>query len=495
MRQLIGTAIAALMVASGASAQTASLQSAASSLGVADLSAVTVSATGKWYRFAQAPTPSKGWPQYEVTNFTETVDYSAPAAQIDMTRSETKTERNRPLITQTVHEFVSGDYAWNSVAGRPGAPVVTQPQPTSRDARLADIWASPQGFIKAALANKARVTTTSGGADVAFTQGGEKFEGRINAKGEVESVRTWQTNPVLGDMEIVFSYADYRDFQGLLFPGRVVRTQGGFPVWDLTVSDVKRNPSVAISVPELVRTYKASLPPVTILQLAEGVYEFDGGDYNTVAIEQKDRIVVVEAPVDEARSLAVIAKIKAVMAAKPIKYVINTHAHFDQAGGLRTYVAEGATIVTADVNRPFYEAAWKAPHTLQPDRMSQSGKKATFETFSEKHVISDAMRPIEIYPILGSGHSDGFAMVYLPAEKFLFEADAFSLPPENSRPPETPNPYNVNLFRNITRLKLDVRLLAPLQGKVGHMSDLRTAIGNAVVSEGTGACQQEAFYC
>ena len=40
---------------------------------------------------------------------------------------------------------------------------------------------------------------------------------------------------------------------------------------------------------------------------------------------------------------------------KPIKYLINTHHHFDHASGIRTYAAEGITIVTHEINRPYYE--------------------------------------------------------------------------------------------------------------------------------------------
>jgi len=37
---------------------------------------------------------------------------------------------------------------------------------------------------------------------------------------------------------------------------------------------------------------------------------------------------------------------------KPIKYVVNTHHHFDHAGGLGLFVAEGAIIITHEVNKP-----------------------------------------------------------------------------------------------------------------------------------------------
>ena len=59
---------------------------------------------------------------------------------------------------------------------------------------------------------------------------------------------------------------------------------------------------------------------------------------------------------------------------KPIKYLVNTHHHFDHSGGIRTYVAEGATVITNAGNKAFYESAWKAPRTLDADKLAQNPK-------------------------------------------------------------------------------------------------------------------------
>jgi len=194
-------------------------------------------------------------------------------------------------------------------------------------------------------------------------------------------------------------------------------------------------------------------------------------------IDQKDHIVVVEGPQNEARSAAVIAKVKETIPNKPIKYLVNTHAHFDHSGGVRTFVDEGATIVTHQDNKPYYQKAWDAPHTINPDKLAQSKKTATFETFGDKHVLTDGSRTIEIYKIAGGGHNDAFAMVYLPKEKILIEGDAYTPLAANAPPPAAANPFAVNLDENITRLKLDVKQIAPLHGPgVATMADLKTFI-------------------
>ena len=342
-----------------------------------------------------------------------------------------------------------------------------------------EIWATPHGFLKAAAANNATTQPASGGSDVSFTVDGKhKYVGRINAQNQLERVATSIDNAILGDTPVEIKYSEYRDFGGVMFPARIVRSQGGYPVLDITVSKVAANPAVEIAVPETVRNFTPPTVNVEMEKLADGVYSVKGGTHHSVAIAQRDHIVVVEAPLNEARSTAVIAKVKETIPNKPIRYLINTHHHFDHSGGLRTYVDEGATIVTHALNKPYYEQAWAAPRTINADKLAASKKSATFETFTDKHVLTDGRRTIEIHHIAGSGHNDAFAMVYLPAEKILVEVDAYAPPAAGAPPPAVPSPFAVNLYENIQRLKLDVRQIAALHGpRVATMADLRAFIG------------------
>ena len=117
------------------------------------------------------------------------------------------------------------------------------------------------------------------------------------------------------------------------------------------------------------------------------------------------------------------------------------------------------TIVTHHANRAGYETAWAAPRTLEPDRLARSKKTPPFQTFTEKEVLTDGARTIEIDHIANSPHAEGFAMVYLPAEKILVEADAYTPADLTVTPPQAPVVWpeaTLNLFLNIQRLKLDI---------------------------------------
>lgn len=187
---------------------------------------------------------------------------------------------------------------------------------------------------------------------------------------------------------------------------------------------------------------------------------------------------MIEAPLNEERSLAVIAKAKELIPNKPIKFLVNTHAHFDHAGGLRTFVDEGAAIVTIEPNQAYYQKVWATPHSIKPDHLEASKKAAQFVSFNGKYVLTDGKRPIEIHSIAGNGHNDAFVLAYLPNEKILVEADAYTPTAANAPVPTALNPYSVNLYENIQKLNLNVDKIAALHGpRVVTLADLKTVIG------------------
>jgi glyoxylase-like metal-dependent hydrolase (beta-lactamase superfamily II) len=476
-------ALTAALAAAGCSTQkTHPLDLASQTAGHSDVKSIEFSGKGRWYQFGQAPNPGLPWPPFEVQNYTADIDYANASARVQISRKQIiEPGRNRPAPTlQKVEQFISGNTAWNMAppsANAPNpAPVITA-QPAAVEERAAEIWSTPRGFVKAAIQHHAEQKDVDGGTEVSFTIGGKyRYVGFLNDKHQLEKVQTWIDNPVLGDTLVETRYSDYKDFGGIRFPGHISRSQGGFPVLDIDVTEVKANPAVSIGIPPAAA--KAPAVKVTVNELAKGVYYLTGGTHHSIAIDQKDHIVLVEAPQNEERSLALIAKLKEVVPNKPVKYLINTHAHFDHAGGLRTFVDAGATIVTPEPNPAYYEVVWAAPHTIRPDRLAHSKKPARFESFTGKHVLSDGKRTIEIHNLTGNSHNDAFAAVYLPKEKLLIEADAYTSAAVNVPPPASPNPYSVNLFDNIRKLKLNVEKIAALHGpRVATLDDLRAAIG------------------
>ena len=243
--------------------------------------------------------------------------------------------------------------------------------------RVHDLWTTPHGVIKAAMANNAtaamRMVDGKALTAVSFAVPGRyRAVALINAQGLVEQIDSVQPHPVMGDTASTIVFSDYKDTGGVKFPMRIRQSMGGFPVLDLAVNDVKTNAAAAIEVPALVTAFVES--PVAT-KAAEGVWFLAGGSHNSVAIEMKDHVMVVESPLYDGRAVPTLQEAKKVAGNKPIRFVVNSHHHFDHAGGLRSAVAEGATLVTSELARPFYETMLANPTALNLTRCKRPAKK------------------------------------------------------------------------------------------------------------------------
>jgi glyoxylase-like metal-dependent hydrolase (beta-lactamase superfamily II) len=134
-------------------------------------------------------------------------------------------------------------------------------------------------------------------------------------------------------------------------------------------------------------------------------------------------------------------------------------------GGIRTAIDEGATIITHETNRALLERATSAPFTIEPDRLSRSKKPLKLETVGAERTLDDGTRTIKLYTMTGFDHTDDMLMVYLPKERILAEADAYTPPATPTTPLIAPKvPYAAALYANVRRLKLDVETIAPFHG-------------------------------
>jgi glyoxylase-like metal-dependent hydrolase (beta-lactamase superfamily II) len=354
----------------------------------------------------------------------------------------------------------------------------------------------PEGFLRVALEKNATVKSEKikGKPYTVLSFMGDNkapVNGYINELSYVEKVETTIDNNVLGDIVWDAVYTDWKDFGGLKFPTRIEQYQGTPKFFELTVSDVKPNAPVDLTPPAGRGGRggpggpggRGGQPPASISEDLGGGFWLITGGYAAIVGDYKDYIVVVEGPQNDMRATQIIAEAKRLVPNKPIKYVINTHAHFDHSGGLRAFVAEGATIITHQINKPYYEKIFKDPHTLVPDKLSQMSPqpKVKIETMTEKKVVTDGEHTIELFHVQGSTHNEGMIIAYLPKQKVLLEADEFNVGPANAPTPASINPYHTNLLANVERLKLDVDRIIPVHlpgdNRKVTMAELYTAAG------------------
>jgi glyoxylase-like metal-dependent hydrolase (beta-lactamase superfamily II) len=438
------------------------VSNALKALGVDNLKTIEYSGSGQDFALGQAPNPGSPWPKFNDKTYTRVIDFEAPASRLQTVR----TQAENPPRGGGAQPIV-GELTQNQVIA-PGSPeAATLPEEL--------MMALPCGFLRfAAAAKGAEVKSKAMGGKrytvLSFTAPNKaRVSGYLNDQNIVERVETKIDNPVLGDMLFETRFTEYRDFGGVKFPTHIVQSQGGYPVLDLRVTDVK--PNVPTGLHTMQASRAAGAPVVASEKLDGGTYLiYIHGGHASIAVDFKDYIVVIEGPQDDERALAIIAEAKRLIPNKPIQYVVNTHTHFDHAGGLRASVAEGATVITHELNKPYYEKVWANPHTLTPDKLTQNPKKPRFKTMTEKLVLTDGNHVIELYHLQNFGHDDGMIVAYLPKEKVLLEADGFNPPPQPIRQtPGSISPYVASLADNIDRLKLDIQRIIP----VHHPADNR----------------------
>ena len=478
---LSGSVLAALVVLS-ASAQDATtvIANASKAIGVDSLKTVQYSATGLDFALGQAPNPSSPWPKFINKSYTRVINFETPASKVDRVRTQGENPPHgggqQPIVgeqpqSQTI--VVTADTPW---------------------AQQLEIWIMPHGFLRAAAKrNAALEAKTVGGKKysvLSFTGDNKaKVSGYINAQNQVERVETLIDNPFFGDMPFDAVYSDYKDVGGAQFPMHIVVRQGGYPTFDLNVTDVKPNAAVKIDAPQGTSGAAGggAAPAAQSEKLGDGVYLITGG-YSAIAVDFKDHITILEGGQSEARGLAVIAEAKRLIPGKPIKYLVNTHSHVDHSSGLRPFVAEGTTILTYQLNKAYLEKVLSTPHTLNPDKAQQAGKKPIVEAVGEKRVLTDGNHVVELHHMQNFGHHDGMLMAYLPREKVLFEADAWNpAPTATAAAPNPPSPFTTSLVDNMQRLKLDVARIVPVHypadNRVVAPADLMKWVGRTTSSQ------------
>ncbi len=373
-----------------------------------------------------------------------------------------------------------------------GAVAVTRANNFNNEIQFAML---PLGFLKMALEKNATVSKEKKLTVLSFpmengTDYKTNVKGYINDQGLVEKVETMIDTGMLGDTKWEATFSNYKDFGGVKFPTSIVQRQGGPKILEMTVADLKVNQPVDLTAPARggrggpgaakggkggpgaakggpggFGGGRGAPAAVEAEDLGGGFWLITGG-YGAVVANFKDYIVVIEGPSGDARADQIISEAKRLVPNKPIKYVINTHAHFDHAQGLRDFVAQGATIITHQGNKGYYEKVLANPHTLVPDNLQKMNPKPKIkvEYVGDVKKITDGTQEIDLYHIQNSTHNPYSLMAYLPKQKILVEADEYNVlgNPAPTTPAANPNQYQINLLANIERLHLDVDRIIPI---------------------------------
>lgn len=238
----------------------------------------------------------------------------------------------------------------------------------------------------------------------------------------------WLPHPRLGD---VLASAHYRRVSAE--QGRPVAHELAFEWYgdrdrqraELRLEEAARGPEFAreLGPPAGARAQGGEPPRVRLAPLAPGVFaaeESASGVRSLVVLFERE-IVVVEAPLSSAAGERVVDAVAAAWPKLPIGHVLFTDPRPLFSGGLRAFLAAGATIVTTAAAGPTVQAAVVRPFTLEPDRLARRGGVLRIETFSEGRRFADATNELDALRIGGAdGNGSDAVAIWLPRARLLF---------------------------------------------------------------------------
>jgi glyoxylase-like metal-dependent hydrolase (beta-lactamase superfamily II) len=272
------------------------------------------------------------------------------------------------------------------------------------------------------------------------------------------AVRTRDADHIYGDSDYDVVLSDWKSVGGAQLAHSLSFRLGGREVQRLTYKDVAVNQAIAaetFEIPEKLRvaaqaasnadmTYQWVLrrmflgrlldsdavyfPPgggFKLVELAPNVQHVVGGSANNLIVAMRDGIVIFDAPVNEGQSRWVIDAAKKKYPGKPISHLVLTHHHMDHTGGMRTYVAEGATVVVPAPVKAYFEQVVKAPQTVAPDALQKQPRPATIVEVAETMTLKDDTIQLNLYNI-PNPHSEGMLIGHVVQGNIVWVTDLIS---------------------------------------------------------------------
>src|SRR5438309_3798636 len=287
MLRAIIAAIAAIAVAislAGCTQRKSAIAGVADAMGAANLNSIEYSGSGELFGFGQAYVPGERWPRFIQRSYNVAINYQTPAMRMNTVRSQGEFPPRggaaQPVgADQRTIQVVSGKYAWTEGGAQ------SNPNPNAVGDRLRQLWTTPHGVVKAAMANGGKLD----GNVITFKVEDREVKATLNEQNLVQKVSFLSTNEVIGDFADEIAYSDYADFNGVKFPTHIVETQAGFPILDVRINEVKPNVAITLNVPENIAQAAAppAKPAVNVQKLADGVWYLTAQGISSWAVEFK----------------------------------------------------------------------------------------------------------------------------------------------------------------------------------------------------------------
>ena len=216
--------------------------------------------------------------------------------------------------------------------------------------------------------------------------------------------------------------------------------------------------------------------PIKVTEVAPGLYfQYHHQESNNAFLVTEEGVLVIDARQHPKRAEELLATIRQVTD-RPIKWVVNTHAHGDHYFGNKVFKAEGATFIahrdTAGMMKKHYGLEMKRrmgyfkQRGFDPDDVELVKPEITFDS---RLTLTLGGRTVELL-YFGAGQNPGDTFVFFPAERVIFAGGPFSKK-SWPNPSFTPSMKKwVELLRKIAAMDADIYLGG--HGDIGTKKDV-----------------------
>jgi len=429
---------------------------------IREVKALTIQGTGTAPNAGQNRTPEDELPVWKVTEYTRRIDLVNWRTRVQQVREAQFLFAGELVQRQT--QGIDGDAAYNvSASGtvsRAGAAA-------ARD-RRSELLHHPVTFLKTIVDADITLSNLRARAgerlvDIAMPDGGTMTLGIDAATHLPTRVVSMAANPNMGDVAIETRFSDYEEVGGLKLPRRLTTKMDYYLQLDLQVAKNAVDGDMSdLALPAALRQAKAPEPSpvvVTVEPVAKGIWWLAGsGNHRSVVFEFDDHLVLFEAPVNEARTKAVIDKART-LSPKPLTKAIVSHHHFDHSGGLRVAIAEGLTIVTHRSNEAFFTSLVARQHTIAPDTLEKVRRLVTFELVDDQLTLKDKSMEVQLYHLLDNPREGTNIYAYVPRDRILVQADLYDAT-------WLRHSWGENVLRNLERRGLKIERSVPVHGVI-----------------------------
>lgn len=203
-----------------------------------------------------------------------------------------------------------------------------------------------------------------------------------------------------------------------------VEFHDGGVAWTGALTRAPDGPAQALNVPEAPPAPPETTP--SIVKAADGVWDvrLPELDARSFVLEFDSFLVTVEAPWSSAAGEQVVDLIEQQFPGKPIRYALYSHHHPHASGGLRAFIAAGATVVAPRGHAAYLREVVGRDFSLEPDRLQSMGETPSWVEFEDSFTISERGKSLQVIDIgERSNHTTHYMVFWLPETKALFQGD------------------------------------------------------------------------